>query len=165
MRKFVSATLAVGIMTAGVAHAGSASATFAVTATVASTCSASATALAFGSYTPGGGAIAGTSVVSVNCTKGTPYTVGLNGGATTGGTVAQRLLASGTNTLQYNLYADNGHTTVWGNTTGSWQSGTGAGVATPNALTVYGQIPDSATNQAATPATTYADTITVTVSY
>jgi spore coat protein U-like protein len=38
-------------------------------------------------------------------------------------------------------------------------------LGTTNALTVYGQIPDSATNQAAVPATTYADTITVTVTY
>jgi spore coat protein U-like protein len=74
-------------------------------------------------------------------------------------------MASGTNTLQYNLYTTNGYATVWGNTTGSWQSGTGAGLGTTNSLTVYGQIPDSATNQAAVPATTYADTITVTVTY
>jgi len=166
MRKIISAATAAAIMTAGVAHAaGTATTTFAVTATVAATCSTSATALAFPTYTPGGGAVTQTSAVSVKCTQGTPYTVGLNGGATTGGTVAQRLMASGTNTLQYNLYTTNGYATVWGNTTGSWQSGTGAGLGTTNSLTVYGQIPDSATNQAAVPATTYADTITVTVTY
>ncbi|MBS0399895.1 MAG: spore coat protein U domain-containing protein, partial [Proteobacteria bacterium] len=41
---------------------------------------------------------------------------------------------------------------------------TGAGVATANAMTVYGQLPDSATNQAAVPGA-YSDTITVTVTY
>jgi len=165
MRNIISAAVVAGLLTAGAAQAGSANATFAVTATVQSSCSATATALAFPTYTPGGGAVTQTSTVSVKCTSGTPYTVGLNGGATTGGTVAQRLMASGTNTLQYNLYTTNAYATVWGNTTGTWQSGTGAGLATANALTVYGQIPDSAANQAAVPSTAYADTVTVTVSY
>jgi spore coat protein U-like protein len=166
MRKFIAATLAAGVMTAGAAQAGTATTTFAVTATVQSTCAATATALAFPTYTPGGGAVTQSSTVSVKCTKNSPYTVALNGGATTGGTVAQRLMASGTNTLQYNLYTTNTYATVWGDGTGSsvTQAGTGAGVATANTLTVYGQLPDSATNQAAVPAS-YTDTVTVTVSY
>ena len=166
MRKFISAAFAAGVMSAGAAQAGSATATFAVTATVQSTCAATATALAFPNYTPGGGAVTQSSTVSVKCTKNTPYTVALNGGATTGGTVAQRLMASGTNTLQYNLYTTNTYATVWGDGTGSsvTQPGTGAGVATANTLTVYGQLPDSAANQAEVPAT-YTDTVTVTVAY
>ena len=45
-------------------------------------------------------------------------------------------------------------------------NGTGTGMGAGNALafTVYGQIPDNAANQAAVPGT-YADTITVTVTY
>jgi spore coat protein U-like protein len=167
MRKFISAAVAAGVMTAGAAQAaGSATTTFAVTATVQSTCSTTATALAFPNYTPGGGAVTQSSTVSVKCTKNTPYTVALNGGNTTGGTVAQRLMGSGANTLQYNLYTTNTYATVWGDGTGSsvTQAGTGAGVATANALTVYGQLPDSATNQAAVPAS-YTDTVTVTVAY
>ncbi len=150
----------------GVAQAGSATATFAVTATLQATCSATATALAFPGYTPGGGAVTQTSTVSVKCTKNSAYTVALNGGTTAGGTVAQRLMASGANTLQYNLYTTTAHTIVWGDGTGSsvTQAGTGAGVATANTLTVYGQVPDSAANQVAVPGD-YADTVTVTVSY
>ncbi len=150
----------------GVARAGTATATFAVTATLQSTCSTTATTLAFPAYVPGGGAIAQTSTVSVKCTKNSPYTIALNGGTTTGGTVAQRLLASGANTLQYNLYTTSAHTAVWGDGTGSsvTQAGTGAGVATANSLTVYGQVPDNAANQVAVPGA-YTDTITVTVSY
>lgn len=164
MRKILTATLAAGLMTASVAQAGTATTTFAVTATVNSTCSTTATALAFNPYTPGGGAIAQSSVVSVKCTKNTPYTVALNGGV--GGTVAQRLMTSGTNTLQYQLYTTAALGTVWGDGTGSsvTQPGTGAGIATANTLTVYGQVPDNATNQAAVPAS-YTDTVTVTVSY
>lgn len=43
-------------------------------------------------------------------------------------------------------------------------AGTGAGVATANALTVFGNLPDSATNRAAVPGN-YSDTILVTVTY
>jgi spore coat protein U-like protein len=170
MRKIISAALVAGVMTAGAAHAATATATFAVTATVQATCSTTATALAFPTYTPGGGAINGSSVVSVKCTQGTPFTVALNGGATTGGTVAQRLMGEAGNTLQYQLYTTGGtggYTTVWGDGTGTskTQAGTGAGLATATALTVYGQIPDSVANQAAVPSTAYADTVTVTVTY
>jgi spore coat protein U-like protein len=76
------------------------------------------------------------------------------------------LMASGANTLQYNLYTTAALTTVWGDGTGATatQAGTGAGMATASTFKVYGQLPDSAANQAAVPAS-YADTITVTVTY
>jgi spore coat protein U-like protein len=159
---------------AGGASASTTTTTFTVSANVLKTCSVSATNLAFGNYTPGGGALTSTSTVSVLCTNGTTFTAALNGGSTTGGTVAQRLMAetAGSGTLQYNLYTAATHTTVWGDATGSsvTQPGTGAGMAAADAqsLTVYGQLPDNATNQAApvTGATTaYSDTITVTVTY
>ena len=148
------------------AHAALTTTSFAVTTTVQSTCSATATALAFGGYTPGAGALANTSTISVKCTKSTPYTVALNAGSTTGGTLVQRLMASGTNRLQYNLYASATYVTILGDGTGSTllSPGIGAGLATANALTVYGQLPDNATNQLAVPGS-YSDTITVTVSY
>jgi spore coat protein U-like protein len=150
----------------GLVHAGTATTTFAVTANLQATCSTTATALAFPAYTPGAGAIAQTSTVSVKCTKNSAYTVALNGGATTGGSVAQRLMNSGGNTLQYNLYTAATHATVWGDASGTsvTQTGTGAGLATANTLTVYGQVPDNAANQSAVPGA-YSDTITVTVSY
>jgi spore coat protein U-like protein len=76
------------------------------------------------------------------------------------------LMASGANTLQYNLYTTVAHTIVFGDGSGSSQTvaGTGSGVATANAVTVFGQLPDNATNQLAVPAN-YTDTITVTVTY
>ena len=166
MHKIITATLAAAVMAGGVAHSATTTTTFAVTATVQSTCSATATALAFGAYTPGAGAVTNNSTISVKCTKNTPYTVTLNAGATTGDAFAQRLMASGTNTLQYNLYTTAGFATVFGDGTGTTgtSAGTGAGVATANAITVYGQLPDNATNQAAIPGS-YTDTIQVTVTY
>ena len=166
MRKNHALMLILGAVSAGSANAATTTATFAVTETVLATCSATATALAFGAYTPGGGALANNSTISVKCTKNTPYTISLNKGATTGGTVAQRLMASGVNTLQYNLFTTAAVNVVFGDGTGAslTQAGTGAGVATANAVTVFGQLPDNAVNQAAVPGN-YTDTITVTVTY
>jgi spore coat protein U-like protein len=166
MRKIQALMLILGVATAGISESATTTTTFAVTATVASKCTASATALAFGTYTPGAGAVTNNSTISVKCTKNTPYTVALNAGATTGGTVAQRLMGSGANTLQYNLFTTAAFATVFGDGSGTSQTeaGTGAGMATANSITVFGQLPDSATNQAAVPGS-YTDTITVTVTY
>lgn len=166
MHKILTATLAASVMAAGVAQSATTTTTFAVTATVQSTCSATAAALPFGAYTPGAGPLTANSTISVKCTKNTPYTVALNAGSTTGGAFTQRLMASGANTLQYNLYTAATFGTVFGDGTGgtATNAGTGAGVATANTVTVYGQLLDSASNQAAVPGS-YSDTITVTVSY
>jgi spore coat protein U-like protein len=167
MYKILTATLATGVLAAGIAQAATTTTTFAVTATVQSTCSATAGTLAFPAYTPGGGTQIANSTISVKCTKNTPFTVALNAGSTTGDTFAQRLMASGANTLQYNLYTTSGLTSIFGDgvTGGSvTAAGTGLGVATANSVSVFGQLPDNATNQAAV-AGAYSDTITVTVSY
>jgi spore coat protein U-like protein len=167
MRKVQAMTLIFGaVWAAGVANSATTTTTFAVTETVQATCSATATTLAFSAYTPGAGAKANNSTISVKCTKNTPYTISLNGGSTAGGTIAQRLMASGANTLQYNLFTTAAFAQIFGDGSGTSKTvaGTGAGVATANAVTVFGQLPDSAANQAAV-AASYSDTITVTVTY
>ncbi|HEX3915291.1 MAG TPA: spore coat protein U domain-containing protein [Steroidobacteraceae bacterium] len=166
MYKILSATLATGVMAAGIAQAATTTTTFAVTATVQSTCSATAATLAFPNYTPGGGAQTGNTTISVKCSKNTAFTVALNAGSTTGDAFVQRLMGSGTNTLQYNLYTSAALATVFGDGSGGTgtANGTGLGIATANSIQVFGQVPDSATNQAAVPGN-YTDTITVTVSY
>jgi spore coat protein U-like protein len=167
MRKFLTAAAAAAAMvTGGGAYAATATNTFQVSATILKACTVSANALNFGNYTAGGGALDVNTTINVNCTKSTPFAVALNGGTTTGGTIAQRLLANGTNTLQYNLYTANTYATVFGDGTGSSAtvSGTGVGLLTSSPVTVYGQLPDSAANQTAVPGT-YSDTITVTVTY
>jgi spore coat protein U-like protein len=166
MRKTHAMMLIQGAMLAGAVHAATTTTSFTVTSTLLATCSASATTLAFGTYTPGTGALTGNGTVTVKCTKNSPYTVALNGGTTTGGTVAQRLMAAGANTLQYNLFTSAAFTTVFGDGSGTskTQAGTGAGIATGTAFTVFGQLPDNAINQIAVPGS-YSDTITVTISY
>lgn len=167
MRNVLRGLLAVTTLGAGaLATADITTTTFQVTATVLKTCSATAAALNFGNYTPGAGPLAVNTAVNVRCTNGTPFSVELNAGTTTGGSIAQRLMANGTNTLQYNLYTTSSFTTVFGNGTGgsSTQAGSGSGLSNTVALTVYGQLPDSATNQNVVPGS-YSDTITATITY
>jgi spore coat protein U-like protein len=168
MRKILSAAIAAAVFAAGAADAGSTTTTFAVTATVNATCSAAATTLAFPAYTPGAGAVVGTSTITLTCTNGAQPTVALNAGTTTGDAFTQRLMASGTNTLQYNLFTTNGYTNVWGDGTGTSKTVQVAtpstGLGTPQTLTVYGQLPDSTTNKNAAPGS-YSDLITATVTY
>lgn len=167
MRKFLLGTAIAGALLAAApgANALTTTSTFTVNATVLKNCSVLSSNLAFGNYTPGSGNVDSASTVSVKCTKNTAYTVALDKGTTTGGTIAQRLMVNGANTLQYNLYTDVARATLWGDgITGTTAAGTGAGFATTTALTVYGRLPDNATNQDAAVGT-YADTVTVTVTY
>jgi spore coat protein U-like protein len=137
--------------------------TFGVSATVLSACIVTATPLAFGNYTASAGSPTdANSTVTATCTSGVSYSIALNGGTTTGGTVAARLMANGSNTLGYGLYTTNGYSTIWGDgtlTTSTVGPNTATGL--PQNYTVYGQIP---TGQYVA-AGAYTDTITVTVNY
>lgn len=131
---------------------------FSVTATIVKDCTVSATNLAFGNYT--GAVKTSTSSVSVTCTNGTAYTVGLSAGLATGATVTTRQMQNGSALLNYGLFTNSGHSTNWGNTSATnWVSGTGSGSA--QAITVYGQIPAT---QYVKPGS-YSDLITVYVTY
>jgi spore coat protein U-like protein len=160
------APIAAGILLAfaGSAEAATKTTTFGVSASVAANCLVSATNLGFGTYT-GVAQLTGTSNVNVNCTKNSAYSLALSAG---NGTYATRLLANGTNNLQYNLYTTAAATSIWGDGTASTAvvAGTGAGMAAANQIThtVYGVLPDNVTNETQ-PVGTYNDTITVTVTY
>jgi spore coat protein U-like protein len=137
------------------AYAATTSTTFTVTATVATVCSVTATDLAFGAYA--NVVVAATSTVSVTCTSGGAYTVGLSDGANFSTT--RRMKNAGTDYLGYELYKEVGHTNRWGNSGGELVSGTGSGAAQD--LTVYGNLPGAQGLIAGS----YTDTITVTVTY
>ena len=143
------------------AQAGTATASMAVSATVLSYCTISTTTLPFGSYNQV--LLNGTATLSIVCTLNSPYNVGLDIGTGTGATAAARKMTMGSYLLTYGLYSDTGHSTVWGPTIGTnTVTGTGTGIlATPQTLTVYGQIP---ANQLV-PAGTYNDTVTATITF
>jgi len=120
----------------------------------------SASTLNFGSTGVLVAAVNGTSTIQVQCTNTTPYNIGLDAGTGSGATVTTRKMTNGANTINYSLYQDSGHATVWGTTIGTnTVSATGNGAS--QSYTVYGQVPAQTTPAAAV----YTDTITVTVTY
>lgn len=143
------------------AHAGAASDTFEVTATVLATCEVSAQDLAFGNYDPIASAhLDAATTLSVTCTSGTPYQIGLSLGDGSGASTATRYMTQGSDTLGYALYQDSARTTVWGETlNGNTRAGVGSGAAA--VIDVYGRVP---MHQSA-PAGPYSDTIVVTVTW
>ena len=129
-----------------------------VTSTIVANCTVATNPLAFGNYSSA--VVNATTTVGVTCTNTTPYNVGLDAGQSSGATVSTRKMTNGAQTLAYALYQDSGHSTNWGNTSGTdTVAGTGNGAS--QSLTIYGQIPAS---QASAPGS-YSDTITVTVYY
>lgn len=153
---------AAGLLFANSTLAATATTTFKVTATVASSCKVTATDLDFGAYDPLAAALDGTSTITATCTAQTPYTIGLDAGLKAGGTTTRRMTGDDTATtlLSYELYSDTTRTAIWGATAGTTVA---QSALTGGALhyTVYGRIPASQY----VPAANYADTVTVTVTY
>lgn len=146
-------------LTQGSAHAASTTATFNVTATVATSCSVSASDLAFGTYDAASNTdTLGTSTINVTCSLLTPYTISLNNGGNASG--SQRRMGSGASRLNYDLYRDVAMTNVFGTVAAALGvSGIGTGFSAPT--TVYGKL---AKNQAIAPGS-YTDQVTVTLDY
>lgn len=165
---FPAALLAAPAFAAGVllipqtASAATATDTMAVSATVQTACILTASPLAFGSYNPTSAAnVDATTTISVTCTSGTSYTVGLNAGTTSGATVSARKMASNGHTLNYALYQDASRSVNWGNTPGTDTPAAATAGSSAATVTVYGRIAGSQNTNAGT----YTDTVTVTVNY
>lgn len=123
----------------------------------------------FGTQVPNAGVHDQTGTVRVQCTKDTPFTLGLNGGSTTGNVSARAMV----NTpippatpvqIPYTLSRDSYGGAIWGNdATANWYVGTGNGLGAnfEIPLTVYAR----ATLTGNEPAGAYADTVTATLTY
>jgi spore coat protein U-like protein len=133
-------------------------ATFPVRSGVGGTCSVSGSSLAFGSYLPDQNLDSSVGV-TVNCTSGTNYQVGLGSGNNISGPT--RRMSSAQNFLNYFLFQDSARTIAWGNGSalGSKRSGTGTG--SNQALTVFGRIPSGQNARVGS----YTDVLTITVEY
>lgn len=154
---------AAGLLFANSALAASPATTdFQVTATVADSCLVSATNLNFGAYdSVAATALDGTSTITVTCTAQTPYTIGLDAGqnfATTRAMIGDDTAAT---LLNYELYTESGHGTIWGELLSGTTVANSSLAGGALDYTVYGQIPASQY----VPAANYADTINVTVDY
>jgi spore coat protein U-like protein len=99
-----------------------------------------------------------TGKVRVNCVSGANYTISLSAGA---GTFASRVMTGSGSRLDYNLFTDTQHLTVWGDGTSGSVTVSGTGTGSNTTYTVYGLIPA----QQNVTAGNYSDTITVTVTY
>ena len=146
----------------GFAFAQSATDTFSVTAEVIDACTITANDLDFGNYSAiSGSNVDASSTLEVTCTNGTSYSVALDEGTTSGGTLTTRLMTDGSNTLDYNLYTSAARTTVWGDGTSSSVTVSGTGSGSLQSLSVYGRIPASQSVAIGS----YSDTITATISF
>jgi spore coat protein U-like protein len=165
-KSFVAMATGLALSASLSASAGTTRTPINVSATLADTCLVSATSLIFPAYVPAAGTLKATSTITLRCTNGVQYAVGMSAGTTAGAAFTQRLLASGANTLQYNIYTSSAYSAVWGDGSGATQvvGGNAVGFATPITLTVYGELPDSAANQAAAPGN-YSDTILIVMTY
>lgn len=152
----------------GSAHAAEATANFQVSIKIVDSCTIGTTAsdIAFGDVVRSEEAnAAGT--LTVNCSAGTPYSIGLNGGLNSGGDASapvagtRKMAAGGSERVSYDLYRDAGRSAFWGNTpgtSGNMLSSTGtAAVQTHN---VYAKT--LATNATSG---TYTDTVIARVVY
>lgn len=143
------------------AIATTATTTFTVTATATKACNISATSLNFGNYDPTAATpLDSTSTITILCTTGTAYNIGLNAGSAPGATVTTRKMTNGANSLNYALYQDSSRTINWGNTVGTDTVGGTAGGTAAN-LSVYGQVPALQN----VPVGAYTDTVTATITY
>jgi len=165
MRNSVTSTIAAGVLLAlaGAAQAATKSDSFQVSATVSKNCIIDAPDLNLGTF-DGTNDLTANSTISVRCTSGTTYTVDLSAGSSTSD--AARTLVNGTDVLTYNLYTTGAHLTVWGDGTASTGrgAGTGAGMATAQTLTVYGQLLAS-NNTGPVAAGSYLDNLVATITY
>lgn len=145
-------------------HAATATGSLLVSATVLSTCTVSATAVAFGNYSTV--QIDTTGTITVTCTLDvSTYNIALGTGTGSGATTAARKLTSvATNTLNYSLSRDSGHTLNWGvvpgtDTVASTANTGGSGAV--KTFTAYGRL---AANQTSA-ADAYLDTVVITVNF
>ncbi len=132
-----------------------------------SSCTVSASGVAFGIYDPTlATATLSSGTVSVSCvvsgaTGHNPVTIAFDAGSS--GSFLSRTMLNGADSLNYNLYLDAAYTQVWGD--GSSVSVTSTQYVSPGkpsfSATVYGMIPALQTPGSGT----FIDTITMTVSF
>ena len=142
--------------------------TLTVSMTVANDCTISAPSISFGSAPVVSAFSTVSQTVSVNCTKGSAYTVGLGDGTHPVSVGGRRQMMSGGNYLAYDIFQSAG-TTRWGSvgaarrasTTAEVNPGTGLGSGSQ----IFNYNARIYTDQATPPAGTYTDSVVLDVSF
>jgi len=101
--------------------------------------------------------------VSVTCTKGSVYTIGIDNGANPLNNV--RRMVSGNNVMSYDIYKGATNNRWGGSGTERWASSASSQVSTDGLLRTYNYTAKVLTNQATPPAGTYNDTLIVDVAF
>ena len=126
---------------------------------VSASCSLAATSLGFGVYDPSAtGNSSGD--LSINCTMGISYKVGLGPGANATAT-SRRMGGPNGSFLIYQLFSESSHAVAWGDGTNFGATVDRIGSGSNQTVPVYGRIPSG---QNVHPGS-YSDTVTVTVDY
>jgi spore coat protein U-like protein len=150
--------------TASAAYAGSAQQNVAVTTSVVGNCRFSGSpVVAFGSYDPVTAAdVDSTGTLTIECTKGTSYSITLGAGANASGAVRRMALTPDdtVNYVSYELYTDNARSTVWNmtNTVGAVSASKSA-----QSVTIYGRIANGPTQDPTVGS--YSDTVVATINF
>ena len=133
-----------------------------VSAITLNSCAVVALPLVFGTLNQLGGATTDSqTTVTVTCTPGVSFDVGMDLGAHASGGVRQMQSPLGGHIVPYRLYSNASRTVAWGSTTGS-NTVAGTAALVPVLLTVYGRVAGDA---ALVPADAYTDLVTVTVTF
>lgn len=98
--------------------------------------------------------------VTVLCTSGTPYSIGLGNGQHHNGT-SRTMTDGNSNFIAYGIYQNSGHSVAWGDI-GSGNEVNGTGNGANQSATVYARIP---AGQTAVPAGNYSDVVVVTLNF
>ncbi|WP_400767129.1 spore coat protein U domain-containing protein [Methylosinus sporium] len=133
---------------------------FSASATVQANCSVAANNLNFGNITSFGTNIDAQTTMSLTCSNGLPYTVGLSGGSSGATDPTQRKMHAGSDTITYGLYSNSARSAPWGDLIGT-NTVAGTGNASAQSLTIFGRVYSGQTS----PVGSYSDVIAVTVTY
>ena len=135
---------------------------FTVSAVNNNSCNISATPMSFGTRTNLNSAQVSSNQISITCTNGVKYSVGLSNGTNGGTSPINRLMGNPVSgqKIAYGIYQNAGLTQAWGSTAGADMiSSTATGLT--QIYNAYGQIPVQATP----PGGSYADTVVITLNY
>ena len=164
-RRLTGSLFAMGcaMLVAGSGSAATTSGTIAVSLTIASSCTLSTNPLAFGVFNVATGNTSSTTL-SLNCTNALPWSTDIDAGLNQNIANGPRRVTNGGGTpgyVNYHLFKDAGRTLFWGTTSsGTALAGVGTGLA--QTLTVFADA--NGASGLILPGT-YADTVTVTVTF
>lgn len=100
--------------------------------------------------------------LTIDCTKRTPYMIGLSDGSVGKNTdTGNRQMQSGSDKVDYQLYSNSGYSTVWGNTRGTDTVDSDSAAGENEIHTIYARVPAPQN----VPAGDYSDTVIATIWY